>query len=100
MESIRLAGRITEKGELKVALPKGLPAGEVQVVIEVPGGAQGSADQSWTKEELRELLRSEPRTAAEIADSDAVGGWEYLGITDSVAWVEEVRRREQGDRGW
>lgn len=99
MATIHLTGRITESGKLEIDLPDGLPPGEVQVTIQVPVSEppKDSSDwenQPWTEEEIREFLTFEPKSAAEIADSDAIGAWAHKGITDSVAFVEDLRRKE------
>jgi hypothetical protein len=79
MVTIHLTGRITEDGKLEVDLPDGLPLGEVGVTIELHS-------------------QQTPMTAKEIADSDTVGVWADLGITDSAAFVEELRRKETEER--
>jgi hypothetical protein len=104
MVTIHLTGRITETGELEIKLPEGLPAGEVQVTVELPAEVKPDElpweERPWTEEEIQEMMHFEPKTAAEIAQriKEEGGGWEDLGITDSAAWVEEVRRREQERR--
>lgn len=96
MVAVRLTGYITESGELRIALPEGLPPGEVQVTIEVPV----SEVPTWTDDEIREMTRIEPKTGAEIVAAGHVGGWENYGITDSVEWVEEQRRKRAEQRKW
>jgi hypothetical protein len=101
MTAIRLSGHITHDGKLECDLPAGLPAGEVEVVIELPDSLElAPGDQTWIEAELDALLQHEPRTAVEIAASDAVGSWKHLNITDSAAWVEQVRRKEQEHHAW
>ncbi len=91
---IQLNGRITEKGELEVELPPGLPPGEARVTIEIP------LEPAWTPEELDEALKVVPMTGAEIVAAGLTGGWKDKGITDAAEWVEEQRRRRRERRSW
>jgi hypothetical protein len=91
---IQLNGRITEEGDLELDLPSGLPAGEAKITIEIP------IETEWSEEELARALRTEPLTGAEIVEAGLVGGWADQGITDSGAWVEELRRKRREARGW
>jgi hypothetical protein len=102
MVTILLSGRITEAGKLEVDLPEGLPPGEVQVVIEMPVEEEQPLDERpWTAEEIREMMRIEPKTGAEImARLEREGGWEDKGITDGAAWVEEQRRKRRERNRW
>src|SRR5260221_1513837 len=102
MSSIELTGRITENGKLELELPEGLPPGEVQVTIELPQQEQltSSDEQPITQDELDELMRVEPMTGAEIVKAGLLGGWADEGITDSVAWVEEQRRKHGRKLVW
>lgn len=89
---IRLTGQVTPAGELVFSAPKDLPPGEVQITIEVPEA--GAADsESFTDEEIKDLLTFTPKSGAEVVAAGLIGGWEHKGITDPVAWVEEQRRR-------
>lgn len=94
MATIHLTGRVTDKGELEVSLPPGLPAGEARITIEVP------AEPVWTPERIREALQVEPLTGAEIVEAGLIGGWEEEGITDGAEWVEELRRKKRERREW
>jgi len=91
---IELNGQITEDGELKLELPSGLPAGEARITIEIP------AEPKWTADELKRALQTTPMTGAEIVEAGLTGGWEDQGITDSVAWVEEQRRKRRERHQW
>jgi hypothetical protein len=107
MDVFELDGRINEAGELEVKLPEGVRPGEVKVQIRV---AQKEAQETsqpegmYTEEELREFLNFTPKTGAEIVamiesgELQVGGGWSE--ITDSVAWVEELRRKEWEQRQW
>jgi len=97
--ALRLKDYITESGELKVELPEDHPVGEVEVIIEEQAETAWE-DQPWTDDEIKEMMRSNPKTGAEIAESDAIGGWEHMGITDSVEWVAEQRRKGRENRAW
>lgn len=99
MVTLHLTGRITETGELEIKLPEGLPAGEVQVTVEMPAEAAAEIpweERPWTDEEIREMMHFEAKTGAEIARmiKEEGGGWEDMGITDSAEWVDELRRKE------
>ena len=41
-----------------------------------------------------------PKTGAEIVAAGHTGGWEDYGISDSVEWVEEQRRKRREQREW
>lgn len=94
MVTIHLTGHVTEDGELIFDPPKNLPPGKVEITIEVPRKpAPIDEDQSFTDEEIRELLIFEPKSGKEVIEEGLTGGWEDMGITDPVAWVEEQRRK-------
>lgn len=100
MTTLRLTGVITPEGELKVTLPKNMPAGEVEVTI------QSLAEQSpiiaeeedFTPQEIEELLTFEPTSGADVVAMGLVGGWEDLNIDDPVKFVEEIRRKAETRR--
>jgi len=104
VHKIQLTGRITESGELKIDdLPEGLPPGEVQVTLEVEVPVEEEIpweERPWTDEEIREMTTITPKTGAEIVAAGHVGGWEDYGITDSVEWLEEQRRKRREQREW
>lgn len=83
-----LKGYISENGELQIQLPPGYPPGEVEVSIELkpypvpPVGV------------------FKAKTGAEIIAflEETNGWWDGEGIEDSVAWVEEVRRKQKENR--
>lgn len=61
-------------------------------------------EQPWTEQELRELMRPDPKTGAEIAAMIESGEvdtsvWAAMDIPDVVEWVETLRRQERIDRG-
>jgi metal-dependent hydrolase (beta-lactamase superfamily II) len=93
MTIIQLTGHITEDGKLEVELPSGLPAGEVEVIVRVEKKAKAvneDDDTPLTDEEIEELLIPKPVPAHLIVG----GGWEHMGIEDSVEWVNELRPKE------
>ena len=92
MATIELQGRITEKGQLEVELPAGLPAGEARITIEIPMAG-------WSSQELAEALRIEPLTGAEMIAAGLTGGWEGAGIEDGAEWVDRQRRGRRERRG-
>lgn len=94
MKTIQVNGRITEEGELEIKLPEGLPAGEARITIEISPG------EAWTQEELERAVRIEPMSGSEMVQAGLTGGWETLGITDSVEWVEEQRRKRRDQGAW
>jgi len=54
-------------------------------------------EQPWTEEELRELMRPDPKTGAEIVqllDRLDLSEWTAMDIPDVVEWVNEQRRQE------
>ena len=59
---------------------------------------------TWTDEEIRVMMRPNPKTGAEIAamlesgEIDTSVGAE-LEIADVVTWLEDLRRRERIERG-
>jgi hypothetical protein len=104
MTTFELQGRITDKGDLEIQLPNGLPAGNVTVRIDVPDASQNEDDERpYSKEELQALLEPHPKTGAEIAAKIRSGelstsAWVAMNITDPVAWLEEQRRKQYEDR--
>src|SRR5258708_1282602 len=100
MTTIELNGHINRAGKLEVDLPDGLPEGDVKVTIEVPAGVDADDEipweqRPWTEQEIQNALTFHPaQSAAEIiaALDDTSGWWEQQGLTDSVAWLEELRR--------
>ncbi len=93
MLTYHLTGHISKDGELQIRLPEGIPPGEVEVVITVPGGP--AEDTAWTDEEIRQMTQVTPKTGAEIAAllDEMEAGFQH--ITDSAAWVEEQRRSQR-----
>ncbi|MBZ0316441.1 MAG: hypothetical protein K8L91_08480 [Anaerolineae bacterium] len=103
MTTLRLNGRITEQGQLVIdEFPADLPPQEVEVIINLPEATPDENDpenQPLTDEEIAYYLTQEPKTGPEIA-ANLMGGWEHKGITDSVEWVKEQRRKRKEKRGW
>jgi len=88
---ITVKGEI-KNGELKVDLPDNVQDGEVEVTIPVADtGTQPWENRPWTEEELAEMLHFEGKSLGEIE----TGGWEDMGITNSVEFIEEVRRKQE-----
>jgi hypothetical protein len=86
MVTIRLTGQVTADGQLHFEPPSNLPPGAVQITIEIPDLAE-----AFTEAEINDLLTFTPKSGAEIVAAGLAGGWEDLGITDPVAWVEDKR---------
>jgi len=91
-------------GELIVDLPENVSDGEVEVTIPVSDGDHLSLsqeeEQPLSDEEIDKLMQPEPKTGAEIIAAGHTGGWEHKGITDSVEWIKERRRKRREKRGW
>jgi len=54
-------------------------------------------EQPWTEQELRDLMRPEPKTGAEIVqllDRLDLSEWVAMDIPDVVEWINEQRRPE------
>lgn len=99
MVTIRLTGHITPDGELLMDVPSGLPPGEVQIILELADEATED-DEPFTEEEIKDFLTFTPKTGAEIVASGLTGGWEDMGITDSVAWLEAQRKARRERSKW
>jgi hypothetical protein len=100
---IHLTGRITDDGRLEVELPANLPPGAVELDLKLTQTDDLPWElRPWTEEEIAELMKpGEPKTGAEIVERiRREGGWEDMGITDSVAWLEEKRRQRQERNKW
>ena len=96
MTIIEITGRITEDGKLEAELPTGLPAGEVQITVEIP-------EPSLTDEELRELMRIEPLSGAEIVallNSGELSTDAWDDPRDGATWVEEERAKRLERSKW
>lgn len=104
MTIIHLKGLITADGQLQVTLPPDLPEGEVEVTLQLtPVEAAPAAEEEapWTDEEIRAMINPQPKTGAEIvALLKEMGGEGWDHITDSAAWVEELRRKSQERYKW
>ena len=105
--AIELKARVGKGGIVTLQLPPEFEGHEVRITVESTRSSDATSteeipweDRPWTKEEIEELLRPNPSTLGEIANSPEVGSWAHLGITDPVAWVEEVRRQEEERRRW
>ena len=90
MVTIRLKGEITADGQLRFEPPKNLPPGDVEITIEIP-----DAEETFSEDEIADLLNFTPRSGNEVVAAGLTGGWEAKGIDDPVAWVEEQRRKQQ-----
>lgn len=90
MKSLELIVTPDENGKIVIQLPDDFPKGDIRIHL----------DPINTELDEDDLLTPDPKTGAEIARSDAIGGWADLGIPDSVEWVEQVRREEVERRKW
>lgn len=97
MVTIRLKGHVTEAGELVFDPPSDLPPGEVDIVLEIH---EANTDElTFTEAEIQDLLTFTPTSGADVIAAGLTGGWQDMGITDPVAWVEEQRRKQREQRG-
>ncbi|MCC6612695.1 MAG: hypothetical protein IT320_04400 [Anaerolineae bacterium] len=98
-----------DKDELEVVLPANFTPGKVTIRHSDEPEAEASyprEDMAWTDEEwarIQTLLQpASPKTGAEIAAQirEQGGGWENKGITDTLAWLDEQKRRRRERRKW
>ena len=71
--------------------------------IQLTSQSDDSADQEvgFTEEEIKEMLRpKKPLTGKEMVEGGFVGGWEDMGIEDSVAWLEEQSAKRRNKFQW
>lgn len=90
-------------GKLEIDLPDNVTDGEVEVTLPVRQEKVSSAMQDetpLTDEEIEAFMRPNPKTGAEIAKNPSIGAWADYGITDSVEWINEQRRKQREKRGW
>ena len=90
-------------GELIVDLPENVQDGEIEVLvsIDIEEATQDSLkERVWTEAELDALINPQPKTGAEIVALGHTGGWADKGITDSLAWLQEQRRKRRERRAW
>lgn len=68
----------------------------------VPAGDDVTNDDlAWTAEELAELLKpKEPLTGKEMVEQGYIGGWEDMGIEDSVAWLAQQKAKRRNKYQW
>ncbi len=102
MVAIRLNGHITKDGKLEIDLPEGLPAGDVQVLIELSQQSDTQSPQTLTRSEIQELMQIELKSSAQLVKQlEEEGGWEDRGIKSGAEWVDEQRRKnERNLRQW
>ncbi|MBC7871009.1 MAG: hypothetical protein H7Y09_09245 [Chitinophagaceae bacterium] len=90
-----------KNGQINIDLPENVSDGEIEVKFRVVQDEIPWEDRPWTEEGLAELLRPEtPMTGAEIVAAGLTGGWEHLGIEDSVEWLNEQKRKRHEKRKW
>lgn len=56
--------------------------------------------ETWTPEELAEMMRVEPLPPKEIIERGLLGTWADQGITDGAEWVNEQKRKRKERRKW
>lgn len=108
MTTLELLGRITENGDLTIQLPPGLPTGDVTVRIDLPETTDSAEAQSWSDEELQELvglMTPAPKTGAEIVawlKANPSPDLNWGGITDDsdvAEYVHNMRRTKHSAWG-
>ena len=107
MTAIEFKRHVKKGGKVTLQLPPEFEDDEVRITVEsvrrteaTPAEEIPWEDRPWTKEAIEALLRPNPSTLGEIAQSPEFGAWADLGIEDSQAWVDEVRRKEEERRKW
>jgi hypothetical protein len=61
----------------------------------------GDEDVTWSEEEVAEMLRpKKPLTGQEIVEQGFTGGWEDMGIEDSVEWLAQQRAKRRKKLRW
>lgn len=99
MAIFRLKGEVTPARKLVIQLPDDVPTGDVEVIISATE-PEASDDETFTDEELADLFTYIPTSGADAIAQGLTGVWEDMGIEDSVAWVEEQRRKQREKRKW
>jgi hypothetical protein len=85
MSAISVVGRINEVGELELEKLPALRPGKVQVTIsELIDAELPWEERPWTPEEIQELMKSKPKTGAEIA------AMILSGEVDTSLWAEDT----------
>ena len=95
-------------GKLEVELPENVVDGEAEVKVVVSKmetlsttrEANDNLADLPSNDTVAEALPSGPLTGAEIVARGLTGGWKDLGITDSIAWVEEQKRKRRERHQW
>lgn len=90
MVTLRVKVEVTEDREVTIKLPDDFPVGEAEITVAAELSAEAaSEDHPLSPEELKKFLSFKGLPLGEIE----TGGWAGRGITDSVQFVEELRRR-------
>ncbi len=59
------------------------------------------ADQTWTAEELADVFKPQkPLTGKEMVEQGFIGGWEDMGIQDSVEWLAQQKAKRRAKNQW
>ncbi len=95
MVTIRLKATLTSSGHLDFDLPQDLPDEDFELILDVAHNETPSEEST-----ISEYTRPEPLTGAEIVAQGLTGGWEHMGIEDSVAWLEEQKRKRRERHKW
>jgi len=95
MVMIQLKGRVTDSGKLEFDVPVGLPPGDAEITIQI-----NESDETFTPEEIADLLIFTPQSGAEVVAAGLTGTWADEAIDDPVAWVDAQRRKQQERNQW
>ncbi len=61
-------------------------------------------ERPWTEAEIKELMKPDPKTGAEIAAwleaNPDTGGWGEMDIPDVVEWVKDLRHKISRRQAW
>lgn len=85
MVTIRLNAVLKPNGQLDYELPAELPTEDFELVLDVKHAADGDEEDISPEDafDFQGLSLGQIKT----------GGWEHLGITDSVEWIEKQREQ-------
>jgi len=62
---------------------------------------ESSKEPPFTAEEIKEMLKpKEALTGKEMVERGFIGGWEDMGIEDSVEWLEQQKARRRNKHQW
>ena len=64
-------------------------------------GDSAAQETGFTEEEVEDILKpKKPLTGKEMVELGFVGGWEDMGIEDSVVWLEQQKAKRRNKFQW